>query len=403
MGNTTFDDLLSPAGQAALLEAHRQQPRETDFLAHFQALCRHYPAELARLALEIAILRREAQAKFPEAVAQRTYWTREALEQASSYTVSSYRAMRYQPYPLAADLGCSAGGDTLTLAEVTGVIGMDRDLSRLRLAQANLRASGLEGKSALVQADLRAGLPLKASSAALFFDPARRAAGRRIFSVKDYQPPLEVLWNWLSSFPALGVKLSPGVDHNEIREYPAEIEFISLRGELKEAVLWFGPLRTTDRRATLLPGGHTLHASTQEISRASLPLRPPGRYLYEPDPAVLRAGLVAPLGGQIQAAQLDPDIAYLTSNQYQATPFARAWQVLDWMPFQLKRLRQYLRQRGIGRLVVKKRGSPLEPEKLIRDLRLEGEQQAVLFLTHLQGKPITILAEEIPPPSPVNL
>ena len=140
-----------------------------------------------------------------------------------------------------------------------------------------------------------------------------------------------------------------------------------------------------------------------EISRASLPLRPPGRYLYEPDPAVLRAGLVAPLGGQIQAAQLDPDIAYLTSDQYQATPFARAWQVLDWMPFQLKRLRQYLRQRGIGRLVVKKRGSPLEPEKLIRDLRLEGEQLAVLFLTHLQGKPITILAEEIPPPSPVNL
>lgn len=400
MGNTTFDDLLSPTGQAALLEAHRQQPRETDFLAHFQALCRHYPADLARLALETAILQREAQSKFPEAVAQRTYWTREALEQASSYVVSSYRAMRYQPYPLAADLGCSAGGDTLALAEVTGVIGVDRDLSRLRLAQANLRALGLEKKSALVQADLRAGLPWAAGSAALFFDPARRAAGRRIYSVKDYQPPLEVLWNWLNDFPALGVKLSPGVDHREIQEYPAEIEFISLRGELKEAVLWFGPLRTTDRRATLLPGRHTLHASTQEISLSSLPLHPPGRYLYEPDPAVLRAGLVAPLGRQIQAAQLDPDIAYLTSDQYQATPFARAWQVLDWMPFQLKRLRQYLRQRGIGRLVVKKRGSPLEPEKLIRDLRLEGEQQAVLFLTHLQGKPITILAEEIPPTKP---
>ncbi|MCU0485499.1 MAG: hypothetical protein MUC85_05250 [Anaerolineales bacterium] len=400
MGHTTFDDLLSPAGQEVLLEASRLQPREADFLAHFQALCRHHPADLSRLALETAILRREAQAKFPEAVAQCTYWTREALEQASSYAVAAYRAARYQQYPAAADLGCSAGGDTLALAKVTGTIGVDRDANRLRLAQANLRALGLGEKAAYVQADLSAGLPLKAGSAALFFDPARRAAGRRIYSVKEYQPPLEVVWSWLDSFAALGVKLSPGVDHREIEEYPAEREFISLKGELKEAVLWFGPLRTTDRRATLLPGKHTLHATAQEIEHTSLPLTAPGGYLYEPDPAILRAGLVTLLGQQIHAAQLDPDIAYLTSDQHHVTPFARTWQVLDWLPFQLKRLRQYLRQRGIGHLVVKKRGSPLEPEKLIRDLRLEGEKQAVLFLTHLQGKPIAILAEEVPPGAP---
>lgn len=394
MGLSTFRDLLTPAGQAVLQVAQALQPREEDFLRHFQTLSRHAPVELSRLALEVAILRREALTKFPESIAQRTYWTREALEQASSYPVSTYRAARFRDYPRVADLGCSVGGDALALAEVAPVIGLELDASRLVLAQANLNALGLGARAQWIQADLRAALPISPGRVALFFDPARRAAGRRLFSVKDYQPPLDTLLGWLERFPALGVKLSPGVDHQEIQQYHAELEFISLRGELKEAVLWFGTLQTATRRATLLPGGHTLQAP---LIQASLPVSEPGLFLYEPDPAVLRAGLVAMLGEQIQAAQLDPDIAYLTADQFSPTPFARCWQVVDWLPFQLKRLRQYLRQRRIGHLVVKKRGSPLEPEQLIHDLRLEGENQAVLFLTHLRGKPIAILANEIPP------
>jgi hypothetical protein len=123
-----------------------------------------------------------------------------------------------------------------------------------------------------------------------------------------------------------------------------------------------------------------------------LSLSPPLDYLYEPDPAVLRAGLVALLGDRLQAAQLDPDIAYLTGAQLIETPFARSWAVQDWFPFQLKRLRSYLRARSVGRVTVKKRGSPLDPQDLARQLRLQGEAHALLFLTHLDGKPIVIVA-----------
>ncbi len=91
---------------------------------------------------------------------------------------------------------------------------------------------------------------------------------------------------------------------------------------------------------------------------------------------------------------MDPSIAYLVAPQLQETPFARSWLVEDWFPFQLKRLRAYLRQRGIGRLTVKKRGSPIEPEALIRDLRLKGDQECILFLTQLKGEPVVVLARE---------
>jgi hypothetical protein len=205
--------------------------------------------------------------------------------------------------------------------------------------------------------------------------------------VEDYLPPLRVVKDWLPRFPALGVKISPGVNLAELRSYDAEVEFISLRGELKEAVLWFGPLKTASYRATVLPGAHTL-VSDREAEQV---IDEPRAYLYEPDPTVLRAGLVRTLGAQLEAAQLDPDIAYLTGDSRIETPFARSWAVETWFPFGLKHLRTYLRERSVGQVVVKKRGSPLQPEVLIRDLRLKGDQERVIFLTHLRGRPIVLI------------
>lgn len=385
-------ELSSPAGQAALAAALAVQPREADFLSHFQRLNRQHPAHLARLALEIAILRGEARAKFP--FADQLYFTRPALEQASPWEVARQRAARFAGFARLLDLGCSVGMDSLALAEQAPVLGFDLDPLRLGMARRNAASLGLAGRAAFIQADLRRPLPVAARrqpAAGAFFDPARRSAGRRIFSVQAYQPPLDTIWNWLPAIPALAVKLSPGVDLAELAPYPAELEFVSLGGELKEAVLWFGDLRGAARRATVLPAGASLSAD-DPARLPELPLSAPQAWLCEPDPAVLRAGLVTLLGAQLGAAQLDADIAYLTLDHPPQTPFGRAWQVEAWLPFQLKRLRAYLRERRVGRLTVKKRGSPLQPEALIRDLRLSGDEERVLFLTHLRGAPIAILA-----------
>ena len=85
------------------------------------------------------------------------------------------------------------------------------------MAAANAHALGLDNRTLFVQADLYAWLPVQASpDTALFFDPARRSRERRAFHVWDYQPPLEVVIRWLAHFPALGVKISPGVDRAEL-------------------------------------------------------------------------------------------------------------------------------------------------------------------------------------------
>lgn len=150
---------------------------------------------------------------------------------------------------------------------------------------------------------------------------------------------------------------------------------------------------TAARRATVLPGPHSLTGDPAQ--RAAL-APAPGAYLYEPDPAVLRAGLVGTLADHIGAAQLDETIAYLTSERRIESPFTRRWSVEDWMPFNLKKLRAYCRSRGIGRVAVKKRGSAIQPEDLIRSLRLQGELERVLVLTRLAGAPVVLVCRPSP-------
>src|SRR6185436_10474384 len=120
---------------------------------------------------------------------------------------------------------------------------------------------------------------------------------------------------------------------------------------------------------------------------------PPLAYLYEPDPAILRAGLVTTLAAQLDAQQLDPDIAYLTSDTLKPTPFARAFVIEASFPFQLKRLRERLRELRVGEVQVKKRGSPLEPEELIQQLKLSGPEKRIVFLTLVQGKAYVLIGQ----------
>jgi len=390
-----FDFLTGARGQAALARLAQSDLDDAHTLALLADLRRELAPAEAGAALALARLRARARAKFRRADAM--VFTAEALEQSSGELVSRWRARRFAQagYARVADLACGIGGDALALAAIPGasVVGVDLDRLRLRMARANLGAYGLE--AAWVQADLADPLPLAGVRAA-FFDPARRDEGRRVFALRDYAPPLRVIENW--PFEALAVKLAPGVDLDELRPYAehAGIEFVSVAGELKEAVLWRGAWAFAGRWASRLEAD----GRGQTLTPAGLPpppVGPPRATLYEPDPAVIRAGLFGELAAALGIAlfRLDEQIAYLTGDELVRSPWARAWPILDWMPFQLKRLRAALRARGVGRVTVKKRGSPLAPEELIRRLKLGGGgEHAVVVLTQAQGQPVAVICSD---------
>lgn len=386
-----FTFLLGERGQQLLAELAINPIRPEDHLSIAEQLRQQVEPDHVHALLETTLLRQMAASKFSRA--SEMYFTRPALEQASAEIISRYRASRYQTagFGRVADLGCSIGGDSLALAIEAEVTGVEWDPVRLAMAQENVRVYGHGHHFHPLQADLLELTPLPVE--ALFADPGRRDEhGRRAFSVHDYQPPLSYLARWRDQVPHQAVKVSPGIDYSEIPA-DAEVEFISVKGEVREGVLWSGDLRSgAGRRATLLPEGHTLtDEAVDEIA-----VTQPASYLYEPDGAIIRAHLVEQLAGRIQATKIDPTIAYLTSDKRQETPFARCYQIEDWLPFQLKELRRYLRERNIGRVVIKKRGSPLDPDILRRRLRLTGSEQCVVFLTQVNGEPTVLIGQTCP-------
>jgi SAM-dependent methyltransferase len=381
-----LDLLLTPEGRALLDEVRGTAP--ADELAVATRLRRGHPAELVSAALGQARLRQRAAAKFGAGDAGRMFFTPNGVEQSTRASVAAYRAERLRALGVTsvADLCCGIGGDAIALARAgIRVLAVDRDPLTAAAARANADALGLAGLIDVREADVTE--VDTASYDAVFVDPARRGGRGRIFDPEAYSPPLSWAVRTALKAPHAALKVAPGIPHEAVPA-EAEAEWISDGGDVKEAVLWFGTAPGAVR-ATLLPGPRTL------LGRG-LPdpeVRSVGRYLYEPDGAVIRSHLVAEVAEEVGGGLIDPTIAYVTADALHPTPYATAYEITDQLPFNVKKLKALLRERGVGILTVKKRGSAVEPEELRRKAlpKQHGPHSATVFLTRVAGAPTMLI------------
>ncbi|MEU4618203.1 THUMP-like domain-containing protein [Streptomyces umbrinus] len=388
---SAFASLLTDQGRALLDEVRDTEPAQE--LAVATRLRREYPVGLVSAALGQARLRQRAVAKFGAADAERMYFTPNGVEQSTRASVAAYRARRFQELGVRslADLCCGIGGDAIALARAgIRVLAVDRDPLTAAVARANADALGLGELIEVREADVTE--VSTAAYDAVFVDPARRGGRGRVFDPEAYSPPLSWAVRTALEAPLAALKIAPGIPHETV---PAEAgaEWISDSGDVKEAVLWFGTGEAGSVRATLLPGPRTL------VGRG-LPdpqVRPLGRYLYEPDGAVIRAHLVAEVAEELDGGGLiDETIAYITADSLDPTPYATAYEITDQLPFGVKKLKGLLRERGVGVLTVKKRGSAVEPEELRRKVKPQGPNSATVFLTRVKGAPTMLLGHPAP-------
>jgi SAM-dependent methyltransferase len=297
-----------------------------------------------------------------------------------------------------ADLCCGIGGDAIALARAgIRVLAVDRDPVTAAAARANADALGLSELIEVREADVTE--VDTGGYDAVFVDPARRGGRGRVFDPEGYSPPLSWAVGAALAAPRAALKIAPGVPHEAIPA-EAEAEWISDGGDVKEAVLWFGTGEPGAVRATLLPGPRTLLGVGLPDPR----VRPVGRYLYEPDGAVVRAHLVADVARQVDGGLIDETIAYVTADALRPSPYATAYEITDELPFNVKKLKALLRERGVGILTVKKRGSAVEPEELRRKAlpKDRGPHSATVFLTRVAGAPTMLLGAPAAPAAPAG-
>ncbi|GGR71971.1 methyltransferase [Streptomyces aureoverticillatus] len=405
----SFAALRTDEGRSLLDAVRDVEPSQE--LAAATRLRRDHPADLVSAALAQARLRQRAVAKFGAADAARMFFTPNGVEQSTRTSVATYRARRFaDPGELGvrsvADLCCGIGGDAIALARAgIAVLAVDRDPLTCAVARANAEALGLADLIEVREADVT-DVDTSAYDA-VFVDPARRggrpggaarsasvrgggrATGGRIFDPEAYSPPLSWAVEAARKAPRAALKIAPGIPHDAVPE-EAEAEWISDGGDVKEAVLWFGTDAPASHRATLLPAGDTL-VSPRATMLPDPEVRPVGRFLYEPDGAVIRAHLVAEVAARVEGGLLDETIAYVTSDTAVATPYATAYEITDQLPFNVKKLKALLRERGVGILTVKKRGSAVEPEELRRKVKPQGPGSATVFLTRVRGAPTMLV------------
>jgi SAM-dependent methyltransferase len=390
---SAFGALLAPEGRRLLARLPPYDPAAV--LALTAALRREgYAEALVAAALTQSRLRARAREKLGD-LADRLFLTDDGLQQATRPAVAARHAQRYVDAGVAEvlDLCCGIGGDLLPMAAAgLRVTGVDRDPLTVAVARANLAELGLSGRGEVRLADV-ADVDLTGAEA-VFVDPARRGSRGRTFDPRAYSPPFDSVLAMAAQVPATGAKLAPGIPH-AVLPAGTEAEWVSDGGDVVECGLWFGPLAgPAPRRATVLPSGATVTGD----GGARAPVREVRTWLHEPDGAVIRAGLVAEVAEPIGGTLIDPTIAYFTTDSEVASPFTTAYQVTDVLPFSLKRLRSLLRERHVGTLTVKKRGSAVEPEALRRQLRLHGEAEATVVLTRVARAPTVLLVEPVRPP-----
>ncbi|MDO5060687.1 MAG: class I SAM-dependent methyltransferase [Actinomycetaceae bacterium] len=363
-------------------------------------------------------LRHQALAKLgPQALEM--FFTRDGMEQATRSQIAQLHAERFVTAGAThvADLGCGNGADARAFAFAgLSVSAWDLDATAHAAATLNLAAfphatTHLGDVTQLRMDDLAA-----QGVDAIFADPARRTgAGRgnqRVAAPEDWSPSLPQVLAWrqdlqrLHSQERLGMKLAPGIEH---RYLPADMEaqWISVDGALLEASLWSPACSPAGagRRATIFRGQQVTQFFAPTDPAQPAPEIPEGgalkRYLWEADPAIIRAGLLHLAAESANASVVSKGIAYLLTDQLPTAQWAQAvtvYEVLVATKLKPKAIAAELRALGATNVEVKKRGAEIDPAAWQRDLlkvlklkKTSAENPITVVATRFNGDHLAIL------------
>ena len=235
----------------------------------------------------------------------------------------------------------------------------------------------------------------------IFLDPARRGAeNQKLYKLADCQPDVtRLLPELLQKTDRILLKAAPMLD---IQQGLAELEFVkevhvvAVKNEVKELLFLIEKGFSAESHIV------TINLETEKAApfqftlsdeqAAQAPLSEPLEYLYEPHPALLKAGAFKLLAQRYQLFKLHPNSHLYTSSTFVPNFPGRSFRILFFGKPDKKILQQFFPE---GKALISSRNHPLTVQQLVKKLKLKEGGSRYLFGTTLSsGKPVLIVGEK---------
>jgi 16S rRNA G966 N2-methylase RsmD len=232
----------------------------------------------------------------------------------------------------------------------------------------------------------------------IFVDPARRDEhGRKTVSISDCTPDVAVLQNvLLEKANKVMVKLSPMLDINKALEelhHVSEVHVVAVANECKEldVIMERGYHGDTKFVCVNLQTSQPELRFTMEEERNCSGHLAEGvsRYLYEPNPAVMKAGRFKLLSERFGVYKLHKNSNLFTSEQLVSDFPGRIFEVESWAPYN-KKVKQALLH-DLEKASIAVRNFPLSVAELRKTLKIGDGDETYLFATTLKGEKKVII------------
>ena len=357
------------------------------------------------MALQQIAGRQKAKEKLPEWYATDgiLYPKKVSMEQCSSSQTAEYKASLVGGKSFA-DLSGGFGVDTIAFAkkfEKGYYVEPQEELCEL--FQHNSKAFGINHIT-VINDTLENSIERLEPVDVIYLDPSRRDVhGRRVVSLEDCTPNL-LEWKsvLLGKCNTLMVKLSPMIDlHQTLRVLPETyaVHVIAVNGECKEVVCIINSKTVTDIHIVttdMRNNDNTLFNTTLETER-SAPLSIAtelGTYLYEPNAAVMKAGIFNSISQQFQVQKLEKNTNLFTSNELRDDFPGRIFRIEAVHEFHPRKTAKELSQLASASIAV--RNFPLTAEELRKVLKIKDGNAGYLFGCTLSGgRKVVIVCEKV--------
>lgn len=382
-----------------IAEALAGLPADWDAVRCLTHLRRSFPPELAREASALHNLRERCKARIGRDLLP--YLRDPGSQQISAPAIARYRAQRIAsltPNSQVWDSTCGLGMESLHLA-LAGHQTVSTDLcaTTLQYAAANLRHHGLPAWT--LRADAT-GHGVRAPHVLL--DPDRRPGGTRTLDPQAWSPSLSKTLEVLDRHLGGVAKLPPGMDIPDDWDRLHAVQWMSLAGQLLECTLWTGEWAPEPgRTAVLLDKQGTAHEYAGQPSETAAHGPEEAkqvRFLADPDPSIVRAGLLGRLAQEQGLKPLAPMLGYLGGETAPGSSFLTGFRVLASSPLDRKRIRRMLGEHDIGPVQVRQRGHDEPSDSLERKLRGPGERRGILAVARLDRGRWVYLLEPLADP-----